>query len=130
MRRFLRTAAVTLSSLVLFGVAVALVGYHFAINRPGQGGWDLYRVREIAPQFLPFLLFGTSALVVALKGLGHAFSPAALTAFTLSGLYALVLSGAAFVRIPQTWVFFSLIAATTLCVVLTLVFGFRKTSGA
>jgi hypothetical protein len=127
MKRFLRTAALTFSAMVLCAVFAALIGYHIAINKPGQGGWSLLRAREIAPLLVPFLLFGSSALFVTLKGATHAFSPAALTVFTLSGFYTLILSAVAFTRIPQAGMLFSLIALTAFLVLVSLVTGRKRT---
>jgi hypothetical protein len=62
--------SVWLRRYVLIGCAlmvVMLIGglwsYHTAINQPGQGGWDTYRLREFARNFLPYVIFMLVLLV-------------------------------------------------------------------
>jgi peptidoglycan/LPS O-acetylase OafA/YrhL len=130
MRRFLRTAAITLSALMLFAVAAALISYHMVITKPGQGGWTLARLHEIAPLALPFLLLGLSSFFVSIKGARHAFSPAALTVFALSGFFTVILSVAAIPRIPQAGMLLGIVVVTLVTVVLSLFFGGGKVSRA
>lgn len=80
----LRIASALAGCLLIVFSLVALAGYHSAIHQPGQGGWSLHRLIEIAPQLLPYLLAGAATLALAILRLGKYAFAITFTIYLLS----------------------------------------------
>jgi hypothetical protein len=82
-------ATLTLGVLVLY----ILNGYHAFVQRPGQGGWSLYRFGEIALPLTPLVLLFASLLVSRATQVSRGLRYAAGAGLVISTPFALFVSG-------------------------------------
>ena len=66
-----------------------------------QGGWNMYRVHEITPQIIPFLILSLTILALSLLKLKKIFWNLTFTLFLLAGGYALLIEAFMVIKLPQ-----------------------------
>ena len=70
-----------------------LYGYHNFVQRPGQGGWNLYRLREVAFPLAPLVVLFTSLLISRSVHVWRGLRYAAGAGLVISAPFSLFFSG-------------------------------------